>query len=98
MATGQNTAESPRDPGQLERVGHRIEGQNEQIINACERLERLSDRILGSIPREMEKLTRNPPQPEETATMGINHINGAIDRMSSMGDRLNEAIQRLEQL
>jgi hypothetical protein len=96
MAQAGAGADTAAEPREIEKIGHRIEGQNEQFINYSERLERLSDRIQGCIPRETEKI--NKTRETETPASHLASVHSNLDRLAAITDRLRSAIQRLEEL
>lgn len=95
MSNG-DTAAQPAEPKALENIQNRLEGNNEHLAQAAERLEHLSDRIQGSIPRDTEKI--NKLTAAEVPAGELQGIHSRIDRMSGISDRIYSVLNRLEEL
>lgn len=97
MSNGNMAADVPREPGEVERLGYRAEEHCTTLEQAVDRLQRLSDRIQGSIPRQVDKIERGLATAEVPAG-GLAAVHGQIDRMSNISARIFECINRLEEL
>ncbi len=95
MSNG-DTAAAPAEPKEIERIHSRIDGSNQHLVHAAERLEQLSDRIQGCIPRETEKI--NKLAAAEVPSGALQGVHNQLDRMSGLSDRIHSAIARLEEV
>ncbi len=98
MANGQTTADTPREPGEMERLGMRAEEQCQTLESMAKRLAVLSDRIQGCIPRPVDTTKEPTLKSAEVPAGGLSAVHTQIDRMSSISTRIFDTLSRLEEL
>ncbi len=96
MAQDQPGPVSAAEPKELERIGQRITNEADSMQNYVERLERLSDRIQGSMPRDNVKTIPDDAADVPHGQLASMHSN--LDRLASISSALANELNRLEDL